>query len=156
MTPDVNVLVAAFRDEHTHHSQARDWLIAACSQSAAIGLGASPFNGKSNGTLRLITAVMASFLRLVTNPRVFATPASTQQAVAFLDALLDCPGVTVLDPASTWQSLRQLCLAKSLTANAIPDAQIAVAVAQYSEVLATFDRDFLRLLPAEQLQMLTT
>ena len=152
MTPDVNVLIAAFRNEHPYHPKARDWLLDACAQSAAPVLGSGP----SGGPLRLITHVMASFLRLVTNPRVFATPAQTQQAIVFLDALLDCPGVMVLDTPSTWPALRQLCLDKNLSANAIPDALIATAVVQNNELLTTFDRDFQRLLPSHQLKLLVS
>ena len=150
MTPDVNVLIAGFRYEHPHHVKARDWLLTACAQSAATGVGAV----QSSGTLRLITHVMASFLRLVTNARVFATPAQTQQAIAFLDALLASPGVAILDTSSNWPALRQLCLEKNLSANAIPDAMIVAAVVQNKEVLATFDRAFLRLLPPHRLQLL--
>ena len=150
MTPDVNVLIAASRDEHVHHLKARDWLLEACAQSALTRVGA----GQSAGTLRLITHVMSSFLRLVTNARVFATPTQIDQAIAFLDALLDSPGVAILDTPSTWPVLRQLCLEKNLSANASPDALIAATVMQNNEVLATFDRDFSRLLPPHQLQLL--
>jgi uncharacterized protein len=150
MTPDVNVLVAASRGEHVHHLKARDWLLEACAQSAAARVGA----GQSGGTLHLITHVMASFLRLVTHATVFATPTPIEQAIAFLDALLGSPGIAILDTSTTWPVLRQLCLEKNLSANAIPDALIAATVLQNNEVLATFDRDFSRLLPAHQLQLL--
>jgi uncharacterized protein len=150
MTPDVNVLVAAFRGEHVHHVKARDWLLEACAQSAVARVG----SGQSGGTLHLITHVMASFLRLVTHARVFATPTPTEQAITFLDALLDIPGIAILDTSNTWPVLRQMCLDKKLSANAIPDAWIAAAVVQNNEVLATFDRDFSRLLPPHQLQLL--
>ena len=150
MTPDVNVLIAGFRYEHLHHIKARDWLLNACAQSASTGVGAA----QSTGTLRLITHVMASFLRLVTNARVFATPAQTPQAIAFLDALMASPGVAILDMPASWPALRQLCLDKNLSANSIPDAMIAAAVAQNKEILATFDRVFFRLLPPHQLQLL--
>ena len=150
MTPDVNVLIAASREEHVHHLKARDWLLEACAQSAATRVGA----GQSGNALRLITHVMASFLRLVTNARVFATPTQTHQAIAFLDALLDCPGIAILDTSTTWPVLRQLCLDKNLSANAIPDALIAATVVQNNEVLATFDRDFFSLLPPHQIQLL--
>ena len=150
MTPDVNVLIAASRDEHVHHLKARDWLLQACAQSALTRVG----TGRPAGTLRLITHVMSSFLRLVTNARVFATPTQTDQAIAFLDALLDSPGIAILDTSATWPVLRQLCLEKNLSANAIPDALIAATVMQNNEVLATFDRDFSRLLPSHQLQLL--
>ncbi len=143
MTPDVNVLIAAFREEHTHHAKARAWLLDACEQSAAAG-----------AALRLMPLVMASFLRLVTNSKVFATPATTQQAIAFLDALLDHPGVAILDTTALWSVLRKMCLEKNLSANALPDAMIAATVSQSKEVLASFDRDFLRLLPSHQIQLL--
>ena len=70
MTPDVNVLVAASREEHVRHPKARDWLLEACTQSAATRAGA----GQPGNTLRLIPHAMASFLRLVTNVGVFAAP----------------------------------------------------------------------------------
>lgn len=151
MTPDVNVLVAASRKEHVHHSSARRWLEQASAQSVNAGLGVN----HSSTSLCIITGVMASFIRLVTNARVFATPTPTQTAIAFLDTLLESPGVTLLDTSSNWPTLRQLCLTKNLSANAIPDAMIAAAVMQSREVLVTFDRDFLRLLPPHQVQLLT-
>ena len=150
MTPDVNVLIAAFRDEHVHHLRAREWLLNACAQSAATRVGAGP----SGGTLQLITHVMASFLRLVTHAKVFAIPTPTDEAIAFLDALLRSPRVAILDTSTSWSALRQLCLDKNLSANAIPDAVIVAAVVQNNEVLATFDRDFSRLLLPHQLQLL--
>jgi uncharacterized protein len=152
MTPDVNVLIAAFREEHVHHLKARDWLLQACAQSAVMRVS----TGQPGKPLRLITPVMASFMRLVTNARVFAIPTQTHQAVEFLDALLDCPGIAILETSSEWPVLRQLCLEKNLSANAIPDALIAATVVQNNEVLATFDRDFLSLLPAHQLELLVS
>ena len=74
--------------------------------------------------------------------------------IAFLDALQDFPDIAILDMSSTWPVLRQLRLEKNLPANAIPDALIAATAMQNNEVLATFDRDFFRLLPPQQLQLL--
>ena len=146
MTPDINVLIAASREEHPHHAAARKWLVEA----------AAPIKGDQEGTpLRLMTGVMASFLHLVTNARVFATPTPTPHAIGFLDTLLDSPGVALLDASSNWPILRRLCLDKNLSANGIPDAMIAVTVIQSREVLVTFDRDFQRLLPPHQLHLLT-
>jgi len=59
MTPDVNVLVAASRSGHPHHRVARAWLEEAVS-AGAVGAG-----------FTLMPMVVASFLRLVTSPRVF-------------------------------------------------------------------------------------
>ena len=72
-----------------------------------------------------------------------------------MDVLLATPGITVLESTSVWPRLRQLSLDLSLTANAIPDALIAATVLQANEVLVTFDKDFLKLLPAKNLLLLT-
>ena len=145
MTPDVNVLVAASRSDHTHYLSARTWLVAT--------LGDTP-KARGKGGLSLLATVMASFLRLVTHPRVFVMPTPVDQAVAFVDAVLACPGVDVLGTGPEWPLLRQLCLNQQLTANDVPDAWIAASVLQHGEVLVTFDRDFQKLLPAEHLQLL--
>ena len=76
MTPDVNVLVAASRTDHPHHEVARAWL----EQS----LGASA----TGAAYTLMPMVLASFLRLVTSPKIFQSPTPVEDAVAFLDALL--------------------------------------------------------------------
>ena len=77
MTPDVNVLVAAFRADHTHHASARSWLDQARRTCLA---------GRTS--LTLLPVVVTGFLRLVTNPRVFVQPDAIEDAVAFVDALL--------------------------------------------------------------------
>jgi toxin-antitoxin system PIN domain toxin len=140
MTPDVNVLVAASREDHVHHAVARRWLL------DALGGEASP--------LRLLPAVIAGFLRVVTSPRVFHQPTPISDAVAFIDALLCSRGVEILGHGHEWPALRDLCLARALTANALPDAWIAATVTTAGEHLVTFDRDFRRLLRRPQLTVL--
>jgi predicted nucleic acid-binding protein len=50
--------------------------------------------------------------------------------------------------------LRELCLKQQLTGNLVSDAWIAATVMQSGETLCTFDRNFARLLPSEQLILL--
>ena len=142
MTPDVNVLVAASRTDHPHHEVARAWL----EQS----LGASA----TGAAYTLMPMVLASFLRLVTSPKIFQSPTPVEDAVAFLDALLAAPGVELALLGPEWSKLRQLCLEKNLGGNDIPDAWLASAVAQLGEHLVTFDRDFKRLLTRSQFTLL--
>jgi predicted nucleic acid-binding protein len=104
--------------------------------------------------LGLLSAVVASFLRLVTHPRVFAVPTPAADAVAFVDALLGASGVRMLSVKDEWPRLRALCLAQQLSGNDLPDAWIAASVLQTRETLATFDRDFLRLLDPKHLVLL--
>ena len=145
MTPDVNVLVAASRADHPHHQPALRWLRQAMAQAAAqIG----------KAELGLLGTVVASFLRLVTHPKVFAVPTPAADAVAFVDALLGASGVRMLSVKDEWPRLRALCLAQQLSGNDLPDAWIAASVLQTRETLATFDRDFLRLLDPKHLVLL--
>lgn len=134
MTPDVNVLVAASRTDHPHHALARDWLEDA--------LGAS----STGAAFTLMPMVVASFLRLVTSPKIFRAATPTDDAVAFVDAMLASPGVQLAPLGPEWPTLRQLCLDKRLGGNDVPDAWLSAAVAHLGEHLVTFDRGFRNLL----------
>lgn len=138
MTPDVNVLVAASRSDHPHHAIARQWLEAALLQA------------DDAARLTLQPMVTASFLRLVTHPRIFLQPTPVRDATAFLDALMESPVVHVPVLGDEWEVLRRLCLDKNLAANDLPDAWLAAAVIHQAEHLVTFDRDFRRLLARHQ------
>ncbi|MEW6704852.1 MAG: TA system VapC family ribonuclease toxin [Pseudomonadota bacterium] len=142
MTPDVNVLVAASRDDHPHHAVAREWLETAVDEASA------------GGGLILLPMVVASFLRLATNTKVFVSPTPTEDAVAFIDALLAMPGVRMPEVGGEWPRLRALCLSKKLRANSLPDAWIAAATQQLGEHLVTFDADFRKLLKRAEFTLL--
>jgi uncharacterized protein len=142
MTPDVNVLVAASRSDHPHHSRALNWLddtLDACSRGER---------------LRLLPMVTAGFLRLVTHQRVFVEPTPLEAAQVFLSTLLKTEGVELLPLGGEWPLLDQLCRQHQLCGNAISDGWIAAAVLNRNECLATFDRDFIALLPPRQLLLL--
>jgi toxin-antitoxin system PIN domain toxin len=142
MTPDVNVLIAASRSDHPHHKIAYECLdkaVATCADGAS---------------LRLMPMVVASFLRLVTNAKIFVHPTPVKDAVEFLDAILSVPGVEMPYLGAEWPIMRQLCMEKKLTANDIPDAWLAAAVIQLGEHLVTFDADFKKLLKRTQVTVL--
>ena len=142
MTPDVNVLVAASRTDHPHHAVARAWLEEAVTAS---GAGAA---------FTLMPMVLASFLRLVTSPKIFQLATPIDDAVAFVDALLASPGVQLAPLGPEWLKLRQLCLDKQLGGNDLPDAWLSAAVAHLGEHLVSFDRDFRKLLARSQFTLL--
>ena len=98
--------------------------------------------------------VVASFLRLVTNSRIFVCPTPVEDALEFLDALIAVPGVEIPHLGAEWPVLRQLCLERKLTANDIPDAWLAATVIQLAEHLVTFDTDFKKLLRRPQVTVL--
>ena len=104
--------------------------------------------------MKLMPMVVASFLRLVTNSKIFVRPSPVEDAVGFLDALLAVPGVEMPPLGTEWPMLRQLCVEKKLAANDIPDAWLAAAVVQLGEHLVTFDTDFKKLLRRTQVTVL--
>jgi toxin-antitoxin system PIN domain toxin len=143
MTPDVNVLVSAFRPDHPHHLSARDWLDDAVVQAA---------NGRSS--LSLMGTVVTGFLRTTTHPKIFLETDTLQDVSDFIDSLLSCPGVQFQPQGTTWPNLRQVCLKQQVSGNLVTDVWIAATVMQSGETLCTFDRDFSRLLPKDQLLLL--
>ena len=142
MTPDVNVLVAASRSDHPHHRTAIAFLddaLAACTHGAS---------------LKLMPMVVASFLRLVTHPKIFVQPTPVDEALGFVDALLAVPGVEMPALGAEWPILRQLCGERKLSANDIPDAWLAAAVIRCGEHLVTFDAGLAKLLRRTQVTVL--
>lgn len=142
MTPDVNVLIAASRADHPYHAAAHAWMVSAIEAARA------------GAPLGLLGTVVASFLRLVTHRNVFVQPTPMANAISYIDALLKCPGVVLLTLQDEWPVLKRLCQELDLSDDQVPDAWIAASVLQKQETLATFDRDFLGLLPAKQLLLL--
>ena len=142
MTPDVNVLVAAARSDHPHHAVARAWL-----EDTLAG-------ARVRTCFTLMPMVLASFLRLVTSPKIFKRPTPIEEAIDFVDALLMVPGVQLAELGPEWKRLRTLCLDKKLSGNEVPDAWLAAAVAQRGEHLVSFDRDFKKLLGRGQFTQL--
>lgn len=143
MTPDVNVLVAAYRSDHPHHATARTWLIEAREACA-----------RGSATLRLLPMVLVGFLRVVTNRRIYLAPDPIDDAMAFIESLVETPGVEISCPQSEWPLLREKLLNHRLAGNLVTDAWIASSVQLLGEHLVTFDRDFRMLLPARDLSLL--
>ena len=75
-------------------------------------------------------------------------------AIAFLDAVADSPGVELGICGAEWPALRTTVLRLGLKGNLVTDAWIAAAVQARSEHLVTFDRDFVRLLSARDVTVL--
>lgn len=134
MTPDVSVLLAAFRVDHPHHAVARGWL------AAAVGAAAS------GAAFTVMPMVLAGFLRLVTSARVFRVPTPVADALGFIDALLAAAGVRLGVLGPEWPRLRRLCVEQQLGGNDVSGAWLAAATRQTGEHLVSFDRDFRKLL----------
>ncbi len=138
MTPDVNILVAASRTDHPHHAVAEKWLRVTI----------------ETGTLVLLPMVAVSFIRLVTNYRIFPNPTPPNTALAFINAILEISESKLVPLSDEWQNFCKLVNEPALSANAIPDAWIAATVANIGEHLVTFDKGFRKLLARSQVTIL--
>ena len=143
MTPDVNVLVAAYRPDHPHHLPSRSWLDDTVREAA---------NGRAS--LQLLGMVVTDFVRITTHPKIFHEIDPLQDVTDFLDSLLSCAGVQFQGHGPVWPYFKELCLTQQVRGNLVSDAWIAATVMQSGETLCTFDCDFTRLLPSHQLILL--
>lgn len=143
MTPDVNVLLAAFRSDHPQHEVAL-----ACIRAGLSGVA----TGRS---FVLLPMAVSGFIRLASHAKVFRKPAPSHAAIAFIDSLLAVPGVEMVELGREWPAFCRLLREHSASGNDVPDAWIAAAVQTLGEHLATFDRGFLRLLGRTELTLLS-
>lgn len=142
MTPDVNILVAASRQDHPHHAPALKWLKDALVKSA------------QGRPLAILPMVASGYLRLVTHPKVFVNPTPIEDAMVFLRAVLDSTGVAMPTLGNEWGEFERLCTELDLHGNAIPDAWIAAAAQNHHLHLVTFDKGFRKLLKPSMVTVL--
>lgn len=127
---DVNVVLAAHRDDHPEFGVARPWL----ERSLAEG---EPF--------AVCDTVAVGFLRVVTGRRVFAVPTPPEDAFAYLRALRAHPAHVTAAPG-----LRHLEILEGLVRDAdaagehVPDAHLAAIALEHAGAVVSFDRDFAR------------
>jgi len=127
---DVNVVLAAHRQDHPHHRAIRDWF------DAMLG-GEEPFT--------VPTLVWGSFLRLSTHRRVFEVPTPREEAFAFIEATCAQPLHLAVGPgARHLPLLRRLCDEADAVGDLVADAVLAAIALEHSCEIVTLDRDFAR------------
>lgn len=127
---DVNLLLYAIDAESPKHDRARTFLDTAMRDEATIGL---PW------------AVVTAFLRLTTNPRIFRTPLTVDQAIAVVDTWLARPNVALLEAGPAhWSVLRDLIHTDGTAANRVSDAHLAAIAIERGAELCSADADFAR------------
>jgi hypothetical protein len=132
LIPDINVLVCALRRDAARHERYLDWL------QGALG-GAEPVG--------LVAPVVAGLLRVVTNPRIFASPTEPEQALEFVDAALGAPACVVPPPSGRHMAtFLSLCRTSGARGDLIPDAWLAATAIDLDATLVTADRGFARFL----------
>ena len=125
---DLNVLIYAVHPDSAHHSVVRvHW------------------NEMLNGdeTVALPWIVVTGFLRLATNPRMFARPLAPEAACEAIDEWLALDVVVVpVEKAHHWSVLRRLIVETGTAANLVTDAHIAAIALTHDATVVSCDRDF--------------
>ena len=128
--PDVNVLVYAHREDSPHHVACRDWLLETLKADRAFGMS---------------DAVLASFVRIVTHPRVFKQPSRLEIALGFVAGVLSQPHVVAVTPGPRhWEIFTRLCRDADARGNLVADAYLAALAIESGCEWVTTDGDFAR------------
>ncbi len=128
--PDVNVLVYAHREDAVDHAKYRQWLEAVFKSGQPYGIS---------------DHVLSGFLRVVTHPRVFASPSPIRLALDFAGQVRKQANCRVISPGSHhWQIFSNLCESVPATGNLIPDAWFAALAIESNCEWVTTDGDYAR------------
>lgn len=128
--PDVNVLVYAHREDSPRHAPARAWLEAAVNGPEPLGLS---------------DLVLSGFLRVVTHPRVFATPTPLDQALDFAEYVRSSPRAVRIHPGERhWEIFVDLCRGARAKGNLVPDAYLAAMAVEAGGTWISTDREYAR------------
>lgn len=130
IVPDVNLLLYAVDSTSPAHERASSWLAEMLSGTETI---AFPW------------AVLLGFVRLATNPRVFADPLGAEDAFGIASGWLEQPNSITINPvdrhlARLWELLEPVGIAGNLTS----DAHLAALAIEHGAELHSADTDFAR------------
>lgn len=127
---DVNVLVYAYDLRHPRQREYAAWL-------EEVG------NGPEN--LGLPSIVLSAFVRIVTHPRILATPLSPAQAMDITDRLMAAPSAVAMNPGRRhWSIFGELCRKVEAKGNTVPDAYLAAMAIEHGCEWNTTDHGFAR------------
>lgn len=126
--PDVNVLIYAHRADAPEHERYAAWL-------RTMTEADEPF--------AVSEVVLAGFLRIVTNGRIFDSPTPVDTAIAFCQRLVDWPRAVLLAPSRRhWEIFTGLCA--RIQGPLVTDAYLAALAIEHGCELVTTDGDFAR------------
>jgi toxin-antitoxin system PIN domain toxin len=127
---DANVLLYAYNASDPRHAQARTWLEGAVA-------GPTP--------IRLAWVTVLAFVRIGTNPRVFAQPMSLAEATATVSRWLAQPNLGLVEPTGRhWEILERLLVVGQARGDLVTDAHLAALALEHGAAVCTTDRDFAR------------
>lgn len=126
--PDVNVLIYAHREDAPEHDRYAAWL-------RAVAEADEPF--------AVAEIVLASYLRIVTNGKIFDPPTPMKTALAFCQRLVEWPRAVFVTPSRRhWDLFVELCT--DIHGPLVTDAYLAALAIENGCELITTDSDFAR------------
>ena len=126
--PDVNVLVYAFRPDARDHSRYRRWLNSVTNGNSLYGMSAQ---------------VLASVVRIASNPKVCQPPTPAASVIAFANTLLAPSNCRPLSPGPRhWEIYSDLVKSSRAQGNLTQDAWFAAIAIEYGCEWITADSDF--------------
>jgi toxin-antitoxin system PIN domain toxin len=128
--PDVNVLLNAYdRDSKLHKAIAGWW-------EELLG---------GPATIAIPWVSILGFIRLITNPRIYASPTTPSQAIRVAKSWLAQPNVEIVSPGNRHADiLFGLLESAGVAGNLTTDAHLAALAIEYGAQLASTDNDFAR------------
>ena len=131
LLPDVNVLIYAHVEESTpDHADYANWL-------TRLATGPEPF--------ALSVLVLAGFIRVVTNRRIFDPPSSLNQSFAFVSSLVERPTARIVGPGPDHLDIfERLCRDSGAAGKLVADAQHAAVAIEHGCTMVSTDSDFSR------------
>lgn len=130
IAPDVNVLIYSFREDAADHRRFKRWLEEA---------------RQSGPLLVLFEPVLASVLRLLTNPRIFVEPTPLEAVCEFIQQLMQSPNVMMQRSGERhFELFMELCREARCHGNLVQDAYFAALAIESGCEWNTTDRDFAR------------
>jgi toxin-antitoxin system PIN domain toxin len=127
---DANLLLYAYHPRAEQHEQSRAWLEATLSGPQLV---------------RFAWLTLWAFLRIGTNPRVFARPLSHAEVDAIVSSWLAQPNAGIVEPGERhWDILRSMMREGQTPGPLVMDAVVAAIALEHGATLCTTDRDFSR------------
>jgi toxin-antitoxin system PIN domain toxin len=127
---DVNVAVAAHREDAENHAKILQWLEAELASPSGVGLS---------------DLVLSGCLRVITHPKIFRTPTPLQEALAFVEDLRVRPEIHLFAPGPDhWSIFSDMCQRVQARGNVVPDAYHAALAMEWGCEWVTLDRGFSR------------
>lgn len=130
LSPDVNILVYAHREETPQHQRYAEWFTNTINSD-------EPF--------AISELVISGFLRIVTNPKIFRPPTPLNTAWDFIDQITQHPRCHLVRPeAHHLKIFRSLSEKYKLSGKLIADAYHAALVIEHGLQWVSADTDFAR------------